>query len=61
MYPWEQPGWPDLVWSDAALSGLLARASREHGRLLGKMETLGFGLRDETCRVFRKYYPPRLP
>ena len=47
MYLWEQPGWPDLVWSDAALSGLLARASREQGRLLGKMETLGFGLRDE--------------
>ncbi len=47
MYLWEKTGWPDLFWSDSALSGLLARASREQGRLLGKMDTLGFGLRDE--------------
>ena len=47
MYLWEQQGWPDLVWFGAALSGLLARTSREQGRLLGKMENLGFGLREE--------------
>jgi hypothetical protein len=29
--------WPDLVWDDQHLSPLLARVSREQGRLLGQM------------------------
>ena len=47
MYLWQQPGWPSLSWDDQALSTLLARVSRKQGRLLGKMEALGFELRDE--------------
>jgi Fic family protein len=47
MYIWEKPQWPAFTWDDEALSKLLARVSREQGRLLGKMETLGFNLRSE--------------
>lgn len=39
--------WPTLTWHDKSLSRLLAEVSREQGRLLGKMEELGFGLRNE--------------
>ncbi len=47
MYLWEKPDWPAFTWIDASLSRLLARVSREQGRLLGKMETLGCDLRSE--------------
>ena len=47
MYIWEQKDWPVLTWSDESLSVLLARVSHEQGRLLGRMEGLGFDLRIE--------------
>lgn len=47
MYIWERSRWPRLTWDERALSSLLARACREQGRLLGKMEGLGFALRSE--------------
>ncbi len=47
MYIWEKPEWPAFTWDSEGLSGLLARASREQGRLLGRMEALGFKLRSE--------------
>jgi len=47
MYIWEQDGWPGLHWDDEQLSRLLAHVSREQGRLLGKMEGLGFELRSQ--------------
>jgi Fic family protein len=47
MYLWEQDGWPGLHWDDEQLSRLLAHVSREQGRLLGKMEGLGFELRSQ--------------
>ena len=47
MYIWEKKAWPALTWDDESLSQLLARVSRKQGRLLGKMEGLGFGLRTE--------------
>jgi Fic family protein len=47
MYIWETPGWPRLSWNSEVLSTLLASTSREQGRLLGRMEALGFDLRAE--------------
>jgi Fic family protein len=44
---WEKEGWPHLTWDEARLSMQLANVSREQGRLLGKMEALGFDLRRE--------------
>ncbi|HFD87033.1 MAG TPA: Fic family protein [Gammaproteobacteria bacterium] len=47
MYSWENPDWPAFTWDETSLSRLLAQVSREEGRLLGKMEALGFDLRNE--------------
>ena len=47
MYLWERPGWPALSWDEKALSTLLASVSRRQGLVLGRMEALGFHLRDE--------------
>jgi len=47
MYIWEKKAWPALTWDDESLSRLLARVSHKQGRLLGKMEGLGFDLRTE--------------
>ena len=46
-YLWQQDEWPELTWNEARLSRLLATVSHEQGRLQGKMETLGFDLRNE--------------
>src|SRR5271170_5376240 len=47
MYIHEREGWPDLTWNRAKLAGLLAEARHLQGRFLGRMEALGFGLREE--------------
>lgn len=47
MYIWEQPDWPNFRWDETRLAKRLAQVSREQGRLLGKMESLGFDLRSE--------------
>ncbi|MDT8385553.1 MAG: Fic family protein [Gammaproteobacteria bacterium] len=47
MYLWEQPDWPAFSWDEQSLTNLLAYVAREQGRLLGKMEGLGFDLRRE--------------
>ena len=47
MYIWEQPDWPAFTWGEQSLFKLLTQAHREQGRLLGKMEALGFELRSE--------------
>jgi len=47
MYLWEKPNWPAFTWDERNLTTLLAHVSRQQGRLLGKMEALGFELRSE--------------
>jgi Fic family protein len=47
MYIWEQVHWPALTWDSARLATLLGQVSREQGRLLGRMQDLGFELRRE--------------
>lgn len=47
MYLWQKPQWPNLYWDDKALSSRLADVARKQGQLLGRMESLGFKLRDE--------------
>lgn len=47
-YIWQNDDWPHLTWDAAKLLPQAARASRAQGRLLGKMEGLGFeALKDE--------------
>jgi Fic family protein len=47
MYLWQQDSWPDLTWDSGRLTALLGQASREQGRLLGRMQDLGLDLRRE--------------
>jgi Fic family protein len=47
MYIWEQKNWPDLTWDNGALAAMLGQVSRDQGRLLGRMQDLGFELRRE--------------
>jgi Fic family protein len=39
--------WPAFRWDHDAVSGLLAAVRHKQGRLLGRMEGIGFNLRDE--------------
>jgi Fic family protein len=39
--------WPALTWDSARLASLFGQVSREQGRLLGRMQDLGFELRRE--------------
>jgi Fic family protein len=47
MYIHERPDWPHLHWNNETLAAVLADVRHRQGRLLGQMEGLGFGLRDE--------------
>ncbi len=47
MYLWEKNNWPNFSWDESSLAKVLVHVSREQGRLLGKMEALGFDLRNE--------------
>jgi hypothetical protein len=42
-----QEDWPRFRWNRESLSGRLASVRHEQGRLLGRMEALGFKLRQE--------------
>ncbi|MFB6455046.1 Fic family protein [Chitinophaga sp. Hz27] len=47
MYIHERKEWPHFNWDEAALAKLLAEVRHNQGRLLGRMESLGFNLQDE--------------
>jgi Fic family protein len=47
QYIHEQTTWPELKWDEAKLSPLLAEVRHRQGRLLGRMEGLGFQWRKE--------------
>lgn len=47
MYIHEKLEWPRLHWSSETLATVLADVRHRQGRLLGQMEALGFGLREE--------------
>lgn len=46
-YIWQLPQWPEFVWSHEQLGAPLAEARHRQGLLLGRMEALGFHLREE--------------
>ena len=50
-YIHQQPDWPELTWNIDELAASLAEGRHQQGRLLGKMETLGFDLRSEASLV----------
>src|SRR5665213_3878940 len=46
-YIYELPDWPGFHWNRERLAQLLAAVRHEQGRLIGRMEALGFQLRQE--------------
>ncbi|HEU4341199.1 MAG TPA: Fic family protein [Candidatus Binatia bacterium] len=46
-YIYELPNWPDFQWDQKRLAAPLAALRHRQGRLVGRMETLGFSLRGE--------------
>jgi Fic family protein len=46
-YIHELPGWPDFRWDQERIVAQLAAVRHHQGRLLGRMETLGFPLQAE--------------
>jgi Fic family protein len=46
-YIYELKGWPHLIWRREKLLDQLARVRHRQGRLIGRMEGLGFSLRNE--------------
>ena len=47
VYIYEDAAWPEFTWDAESLASLLAAVRHKQGRLLGKMQTLGFDLRTE--------------
>lgn len=47
MYIYELPDWPKFRWSQDALLQRLAAVRHRQGRLIGRMESLGFSSRAE--------------
>lgn len=47
VYIWELPDWPLLRWNEGRLSEALGAARHRQGYLLGRMDALGFRLREE--------------
>src|SRR5277367_6832899 len=47
MYIHERKEWPRFQWDRSRLADQLATVRHLQGRLLGQMEALGFGLREE--------------
>ncbi|PVM92166.1 DUF4172 domain-containing protein [Caulobacter radicis] len=48
-YIYDRDGWPNLEWDKAALADQLAHVRHRQGRLLGRMDALGFSLREEAA------------
>src|SRR6266700_2969744 len=47
VYIHERKEWPEFKWDQTKLAPLLAEVRHLQGRLLGRMEALGFRLREE--------------
>jgi Fic family protein len=46
-YIYQLPGWPDFLWDERQVAGPLANVRLRQGRLIGRMEGLGFGAGEE--------------
>lgn len=47
IYIYQQDDWPSFKWNSDEFVGLLSEARNLQGRLIGKMESLGFDLKNE--------------
>ncbi len=47
MYIHQHPDWPDFKWDVSGIAALLGNIRNRQGRLVGRMESLGFTLQNE--------------
>jgi len=47
VYIYQQDDWPNFTWSSKTLISLLGQVRNLQGKMIGKMESLGFDLRNE--------------
>ena len=47
IYIYQQDDWPKFIWNINEITELLAKVRNKQGRLIGKMEALGFDLQNE--------------
>jgi Fic family protein len=47
LYIHQLPGWPRFHWNEETVAALLGAVRHKQGRLLGRMESLGFSLQKE--------------
>lgn len=47
MYIYQQKDWPNFTWNKDKLFQILSEISHRQGRIIGRMEGLGFSLKDE--------------
>jgi Fic family protein len=47
LYIHQLPSWPKFTWDQRRLAGQLAAVRHRQGRLIGRMQALGFALREE--------------
>ena len=47
IYIYEKEGWANFKWDNERLFSLLGKVRNLQGKLVGKMESLGFDLRNE--------------
>ena len=47
VYLYQQQNWPSFDWNDEELISLLGKVRNAQGRIVGKMESLGFDLQNE--------------
>ena len=47
MYIYQDPAWPNFIWDDKSLLIPLGEVRNLQGKLIGKMEAIGFSLREE--------------
>lgn len=47
LYIYQRKTWPEFTWNNKRLSAPLAAVRHRQGRLIGRMENMGFSLRGE--------------
>lgn len=47
-YIYEQPNWPDFTWDNDSINPLLTTIRHRQGRLIGRLEGLGFDIQNQT-------------
>ena len=50
-YIYQEPDWPNFTWDSGGLADLIAKVSFARGKLLGKMDSIGFDMQKEASLI----------